>query len=432
MSKGGVTEFDDFDGFAGHEPSKRRGTFLSKWKEDKSITVWMHTKRPPLAIWRHPIPTIVDITKDEKTTRRVFPKSYTCPEYEELLAKQYFRDEHGERQDPPRKCGVCKLIDWFYEQCLLFDSTKGKKGICWTDKVFHFEADDSKETKTLRAGGICGLFNERDMEDERLEQLKRAKINLREDWAQNMHAKMQYAFCVVNNDDVDAGVQIATESKALGDAVKTVIRKTKKAKGAEAGSYALNPYPIEWEFDKTKQFSAMYDATRLEDVEITSKIRKLIVTDPPPDLSEITKPLNQKIVRLALEEACLIKGVPWDELFTPSKEDDDEEEEKPAKRSAKAEPESERRPAAKAKKDPEPEDALVECDECGKPMKLSASKCPHCGAKYDVAAEEPAPPPPPPMRKRSEKAATKPATRKDLESSRNVGGDDPDDDSMPF
>jgi hypothetical protein len=446
MSKAGRTEFNDIDDFLGHNPTSRSGGFLSGWKKDGAITVFLHMKKLPVAVWRHPLPTIVAVEDKDtrKTTKRVFTKEYTCHEHEETLSKQYFRDDDGDREYTPKKCGLCKLTDWFYHQCLLHERTKDEKkpkGISWTTPVFRFEGDDDEETTTLRAGGLCGLFGQKDLTPEQKAELKAARVNLKEDWNQNIHAKMKYAMSVVNVDAPDEGVQIALESKALGDAVKAEIKKAIKSLGREEGNPTITPWALEWEYDKNEQFSKMYAATRIEKVVCTPKIKKLI-SGSPPDLSGITTPFNQKTVRSMLERACLLdEGViPWDDLFP----DEDEEEEEPEDSDDDDDDgEEEEKPAAKkSKKESEPKEEEFECDECGKPSPASAKKCPHCGMKFDTEGEdeeedeeeekeEETPKP----RKRSEVAKEKAAAKskeEDAPKKKTSGKKSKGDDDVPF
>jgi rubrerythrin len=170
-----------------------------------------------------------------------------------------------------------------------------------------------------------------------------------------------------------------------------------KSKGREEGSPQMNPYAIEWEYDKTKDFSKKYDATLMEDVKLTPAIRKLITGDPP-DLTQITKPFNSKAMRASLERACLLPPgvVPWDELF-PEDGDAPNEAHRAAKQ--KSPPESGIATASQSNDDAE---ETFACDECEKPMGAADSKCPHCGATYDVEGSKPVPPPSPPRKKRSE------------------------------
>ena len=110
-----------------------------------------------------------------------------------------------------------------------------------------------------------------------------------------------------------------------------------------------------------------------------------------------------------LESACypdVRKLLPWDECFAaerrraPSHPDmQDVTDEDPA--DARAQTSSSSASA---------DDDMVACDDgnghgCGKPVKLTDEKCPHCGLVYDVEPEKPEPKPEPQRRSRAEAKA---------------------------
>lgn len=448
----GVTRFKSMSGFKDHRTGGGGGKFLSKWKEKGSIDVWFHIKELPLAIWRHQVPTItiVDNKQTRQKDKRVFSKSYVCHEREDVLEGQYFRKDDGTRKHPPVRCGLCKLVDWAYRQCLAFEEhrkeneeaieakkSKRVKGIRFTTTLFKFVGDDPEETQTMHIGGLCNIFNRDDLSDAMRKDIADSHIKVggpKGAWRENMFAKCQYAMCVVNNDRPDDGVQIAMEASSLGDKVKDVFNAVLKE---DERDIETDPYCVCWEyFEKETNLNKKYNALPKRKVPLTPRIKKLI-TGEAPDLSQLTENFNQQLMRSQLEAACVLPEgvVPWDELFPTkeqeeawAKEDDaeEEEEEDESDDASDDDDDDDAEPAkAKGKSDDadddddddddedESDDELVECDnpKCAKPMKMSDAACPHCGQKYDVEKDDAPEPEPekPKMKTRAELAAEKKA-----------------------
>lgn len=455
------------------------GQFLKGWKKKPGfIDTWLHAKLLPMTVWQHGIPTLTiveDRDTKEKTTR-VFPKRYTCHETEEVLDALYWREEKGnpmsDRKHPPKRCGVCKFVEWVWQQCWLWLDThdwdddskswtekkKGKgKGLDPCMVLFKFVGDEDKETQTIHAGGLCGLFGKKDLPDALMKRdeksgkpiggaMKHAGISPKDAWSENWTVKAQSVMCVVDNDNPAGGVQISTETKELGEKVKDEISRVYKSQEVDI---QRTPYCIRWEYDEKAQMGKMYTATAMMKIQPTDRIMKLI-RGQAPDLSSLETPFNQDTTRSYLERHCKTKLVPWDELFPTkdqikewAKEDESEEEE---------ESEEEDEPADKDEEEDEEEededDDLVACDKCEKPMKADATECPHCGEKYEVEKDdaEPEPEPPKKMKTRSEIAAEKKAKAekekkstsskksKDEDTSKDEGSDDDtnQDDEIPF
>ena len=381
-------EMNSLDDFLDHRSSDRSGgQFLSKWKKDKRVDVWLHTKRLPIALWRHGLPRVAVIEKDGQPERHVWGGNYVCWEDEKVLKAQYRRDENGQREKPPAHCPICRLIDWAWRAV---DSGK----VDWTKPLFRFEGDDPKETQVLHVGGICNLFGQDDLSEEQKKQLKKAGISQQEAWKENAFAKMSYLFCVVDNAHPGNGVQIAIEANLLGDKVKDVLADARESLGNDKGNPFTHPFCIQWEHrPDEKAFNKKYHARRMERIAITDEISKLI-RGPAPDLENTLAPFNKATMRAILEKACLLKGVPWDKIF------DVEEPEADTAVGNVPEPEDD---APEVTTSDAAEDDMVACDACGKAMSPDAAECPHCGQKYEVEAAAPPPPPPPPkLRKRSE------------------------------
>jgi hypothetical protein len=438
----GATEFNSLEGWLGHKGrSGGGGKYLSKWKEKGTCDVWLHTKRLPLAIWRHQFPTyvVVDDKESKEKVKHVFSKKYVCHEDESVLEHPWRDKVTEEREKPPQRCALCKFADYLWMQIVawvdthVWDDAKkawkekkaGKgKGIDPCALLFEFESEaKASENVSMYAGGFCNYFGKKELPTDVAKAMKVNKILGNEVWKQNCNVKCESVMCVVNNDDVAAGVQIAVEAQALGDAVKKEIQRVWKSNEI---NIQKQPYVIEWGYDEKESFSKKYAATSKLKVKPSERVLKLIRGEAP-DLTELKKPFNQQQMRLTFEKHCLLSDVPWDEIF-PSKEqekkwaeedaaanerdededeseesdessddeggddaesdddaeDSDDEDEKPKAKTSK--------PAKKKDDDEESEDSdeeMVACDECGKAMKLSATKCPHCGHKYSEDEEEP-------------------------------------------
>jgi hypothetical protein len=393
------------------------------------------------------------------------------------------------------------------------EKKKGKgEGIdpCATLFDFVSEAKDEENVK-MTVGGYCGFFSQKELPADLKKAMARAKIRGDEAWKENTNPKCEYAMTVVDNDEISKGLQIAVETQALGEKVKEVITKTFKS---TEQNIQKQPYCIRWDYDEKKSFSEKYDATAMLKMKPSARVLKLIRGEAP-DLTELKTPFNQIAMRAIYEKACLLPEgvVDWDAIFpdeeqiekwksedelmaeadeaaaksdaedededeaSDSDDDEDEEEEDEEEEDDDAE-EEEKAPKSKTnakaaskttskKKDAEEDDSdgdeqMVKCDECGKPMKLSASKCPHCGHEYDVTPdddEEEKPEPKVPTRaelaaqkkkaesakasaesakKKTASAKTAKSKKKDEEEDEDADEDDPEDeddnqgDDVPF
>lgn len=412
--------------FAGHRPSGGGGEFLKKWKEKGQFDAWFHTKVMPIALWQHKMPTVKSITKEGTTVKHVWSSTFVCHEDEATLEAQYFRDrDTNARKHPPKRCGICKLIEWAYQQCLLFEEFReeneaaiaaGKpkrvKGIRFTTPLFEYEGDIDSEAQVLHIGGICNLFS-KDMSPEQKADLKTAKINVGGQtgaWRENAMAKCAYAMCVVNNDRPDDGVQIAVETTALGNAVKDVLNKIVESEDGRA--IEEDPYVIRWKFNKEAAMNEMYDALAMLKIKPTPRILKLIRGDAPLEaLNKLTQRFNQQLVRTSLESHCVeeMKAiVPWDDLFPTAAQEkawaaEDAEAEVEAEEAARSGGSGKKSRAAEPDDDDDDDgddekksvaddddEEEFQCDnpKCLKAVKASDAKCPHCGHVYEVEDEE--------------------------------------------
>jgi hypothetical protein len=399
--------------FLEHEARARGGSYLKNWKDPKKggkgfIHVWLHRKCAfSVALWRHGVPR-VDIFEDPKTNdarRVVFTGNELCPEDEKVLQKQNWRDrESGERQLPPESCPICLLVEHVHQLI-----KRGELSI--TQKIFVFEPGDGKDL-TIHAGGMCGLFNDK-LSDGDKNLLKAAGVWLTDAWKENFQPRLNYVFRVVDHDAPGQGVQIAIEPNLLGDKMKAEIRKAMMpgVKGPDLGNPIKNPVAFRWEaHPEQSELQKRYDVVRLDGMQATPEIVKLITETEPPTIDGLTRSPTWATVRAQLERATQV-DLPWDDFFGTEVTNEDKKEGSRART-----PEVGKPAASQA-----PEVEMVACDndECEWGVKLcggvarlpvTAPVCPKCGRVYEIVAA--APPPPPPMRKRGDaKSAAQPVSK---------------------
>lgn len=411
-------EFDDLNEFLQHRTNDRSGGYLSKWKkkDPPQVDVWLHTRRKPVAVWRHQFPRIVSREKDGETEVHVWSDNLVCHEDEATLKKQNHRNrETGERVHPPSKCPFCKLLEWMRAAVREGDLQ------LWSP-AFEFEAADDDAPTRLSVGGMCGLIND-DMTDAEAAECRKHGINKKNAWKENSGAKANYLFLVVDHANPSAGVQKAIESQLLGQKVQGVIMAAQDSLGEEEGNPFKHPYAIRWKHRPNEPvFGDKYQAVRMEKLQLTPEIESLISGDSP-DVSKDTRAFNAASLRATMERHCVLPiAPPWDELFE-GVEDEPEEDANhpPAETKPKAAPpapakSTEPAPAARKRRtsapapdaamaslkkqfdDLDPEaDTTVMCaaalpggKECEQKLPGDyTGACPACGQ----GGEEPAPPP---------------------------------------
>jgi hypothetical protein len=421
-------EFDLNEWSAGGGSKFERKTFLKDWKSEPShrINIFLHTKAGIAQCYRHSFWKVYD-AKDKDTgvvTRKLQFTTLNCHEDLNVSYKQSKREIDGSRTVPPKHCPFCKLSEHVRTRVMNGD-------LSWTAPVFEFQGQDFKGntiTRRIFAGGLYGAFSGDKLTDEQKSSLRAGGLEPKDAWKENHVAKNNVVLRVVDYDDVAKGVQIAFQPTSVGDAIKKVIRDTKESLGDEEGNPVRNPYCIQLDYHKDEPvFSKKYEARHIAKNKMTDAVKALIVDTAAPDLGFVVEPFDAEKLRPSLEKACLIKGVPWDEIFADAKkvaEDGQDDGPPPERKTTPA-------PAAKAEIKAAPTQVAAEdecdCDVCGKPMKLTDKKCPHCGHVYE--AEE-APPPPPPVKRSRSSAKASPAPAKAAQ--REPGDDSEPTDELPF
>ncbi len=311
----GVDEFLNYSTRAGG------GAYLAGWKEDGKITVWLHTVLFAAPAYLHNVPHVVERKSEEKGEDKelaVMGQRWICHESDEVLKRQYFYDkETGEREYPPQVCPMCMVTE---EVRRLYRAGK----IGWCDPVFEWKGD-GKEDLVILAGGLDGSFNMKDPPREKVREMRLAGVRRDESFKQDLRPKLKFLFCVVDDADLEAGVQKAWEGKALGEKLKKAVRdEIKRAKckadpEGTAGNPTVNPYPFQWEYDDSKDFSDKFDILALTKEQPTEEVLRLI-RGPAPDVDRDLQPGNCFSLRVELEEHCVLKKglLDFDRCFAPA------------------------------------------------------------------------------------------------------------------
>lgn len=481
----GAVRHNDIDSWMNDRPGggKGRRSLLGNWKKKPGwIEIFLSLTQAPARVYLHSIPTRVPIEDRDSGEERVevFTKDFCCHETVEVIEAQYDRNDDGTRERSPQRCGLCKTREYLWMECEKWlkaskpvkrdeaeeaTDDKGKKrprkrtskvGIDPTTVIFKFVTEDARNSddQEIMAGAFCGMFSQQKPPEELTEHLRACRIRPDDAWKGNGGVQCKYAISMVDVHDVAKGVQLAVEPQAIGQRTQDAINKVIKSKNVR---YGQGPYAIRWEKNekddagKPLYFGDKYSAIApMEMIKLTPEISKMI-RGPAPPLSIVDTPFNQGIMRAMLEKACTKPDlIPWDALWPTEEqeekwrqedaksaeetaeqggeesEDDEEEDDAPPSTPAPKEKKAEK---PKADKHAPPEDEIFGCDECGKPVKATDSKCPHCGYKFDV---EEAPADTPPPRKRSE--AKKTSSKKSPD--REVPDPDPNNgeetDGVPF
>lgn len=369
---------NSLDDFMKHGNKAGGHAFLSGWKKKvpPQVNVVMHTGMYPQPVWQHSFP-FVFVGQDKQTKKpvtKVFSKRYVCHEEEAVLKRQWFRDENDDRETPPQKCPICKLIE-YVRACIANDQLK------WTDLIFTFVNPTTKVVTTIHAGGLVGFFNQKEYTDEQKADLAQHGISLKKEWSQNATAKLSYIYSVVDLSDVKKGVQIATESQALKDAIITVVEGAIKSLGPELGNPWRNPYVMQWEHRPNEtDFKKQYAAYRIETMPVPPAVLEL-VRGPAPDLSKDTEPFGALAMRAVMEKHALIE-VPWDEIFSTARQ-------LPQEASAANAPATITCSDCGRSGHTPADCPWSACDQCGKEMLLSETVCKSCGKQYAQTAQLP-------------------------------------------
>lgn len=371
------SNIQDFLGHKSNAGGGNRGAHLDRWtkrdfaqdEDGPHVDTFLHTKSRIIVVWRHPWPRVVEY-KDKDTgekTLQVWSGTFVSHDHESVLIKQHYIDKSGNREMPPVACPMGRMIE-----AIRVAVRDGK--LSWLDPVFEFRGDDLRRTQVLRAAGVYNGFKG-DLTPEQKKEMKGGGVYVKDAWMQSLMARCNYLFQVVDNDNVDKGLQVAIEGTLLGERVKTVIVDAMdgKALGPTRGNPLITPYCIRWLYHPKADIKDRYHARRLEGVKLEADVRAIIVDQPPKDVAREHAPGDADELRMSVEKHWVGPDglIDWDEIFEPAQDAQHKQEPWDAERRARkdtAKHQYETRSAGKGtpasrKPDPEPDEDDGDADE---------------------------------------------------------------------
>ncbi len=382
-----MAEFQSVDDFLNYRGSEGNGgKRLKSWAKDKGyLNFWLHTQQFPCAVWYHRLPELVVRTdKDDPsiTRKNVWGRQHVCWEDDTVLKKQHFRSGEGEREFPPKRCGICRLNEWIRSAI--------REGVVRdTDILFKWDGSDKPEENTvLHAGGMAAVWKRDKLDEATKKRLGEHGIFMGNGpggrpgaWAESALAKLSYIFVGVDNDDVGAGVQVAVQTKDVGEKVRRLINNEIASNDGDAGNPFVNPYCIQIVYrPEEKEFGKKYDALRMNRYRYSPEIERL-VRGEKPSLKRYVERYDMAMIRSQLEHRAT-REIPWDSIFDV-----------PAGVADEAPPVEAPKPRTQVQVPPSPpkEEMGDPCDDCGTPMTKTQTKCTKCGAVYAVEPTAPKP-----------------------------------------
>jgi hypothetical protein len=262
------------------------------WKDEKQVTVWLHTRVVPLVVWNHSF-SMVDVVEDRDTGR---PKPvmrfnrFVSPDPEPVHRQQHWRKEDGSLKMPPDRDPFLLLREWL--------RTADHIGL--EDTVFAWRDPKDNKVTVWNRGEISGL-------------VKRARANFNH----SLDTRMEYLFVVVRNDDIAKGAYLSRESAALGRRLGEVIEQQQAGLGDQGGDPLLNPYAFVWAFDPKKSPNEMYKVWKAEGVKYTEEVFDAITGTDYPDPSEfaVVRDGDMEKIRAAFQSAAKVE-LPLDQIFS--------------------------------------------------------------------------------------------------------------------
>ncbi len=360
------------DAFLGY--TQRRGSkWADYWKDRGHLILWLPVKSLIYPVWLHRF-MFRDVVEDKKTGKEIeilrWPRP-TCLEPEEVSRKRKFRRPDGAREVPPQACPFCRLEEWLRRQ----DQVPLEQVV--------FEWQNPKDGSVIKwnRGELSGLVD-----------------TTQATFSHSLAPKQEFIFTMVDHEKIPEGIQLVRETLAIGIGMSKCIAKERDAKPGDMGDPFKNPYAFKWVYDaNAKAINDKFAVYRYDRAELTPEVRALVYSTDLPDPSPYARPQAGEAMRMyaAMEAHARIK-LPMSELFEGvDLSDESTEFPGPGSRSAGPDVTTQTKPAdhttpapgtgRRRKKAPDPE--TIPCDDCHKPMDPRASKCPHCGAEYEVSGD---------------------------------------------
>lgn len=416
----------DLEEFLGHDPDAGKGgggggNWLKKWKDKGKLTFWLHALSKIHPVWGHKFIEVGEAKEegsDKKKPVLRFPH-FVCPDNPEVYANQFFR-ENGVLKVLPNRDPFIYLREWL--------RWVGEKELLPLDAIV-FEWTDYKQNNQLirwSLGRVSGL-------------VKSNQTN----WNHTIDAKLSYLLTVVDHDNLALGPKLTSESKMVGQELKKIIQREMESNGTEKGNPFKNPYAFRLKYDeKAKSFNDTYSLFRFNDAVYTREVWDQVWREDAPDATPYTQFQETDMVKIrAAFQTAMQIDLPLDLIFSTELEDrravlrgagapgtkprkpaGAAESARPSAEPGAPRPSSSRPPppggeaapvsrnappppdasnageaappprrkkveAAPPAPPPKPDVPMTKCDECGTPMKFTDSKCPKCGAEYEVDGE---------------------------------------------
>lgn len=313
------------DAFLGHRTRSEGIKRFGRWKKrERPIARIVLMKTAPIVPnWVCPVPEVREREKDGRTVREVWTIDQKSFEPESVLLDQYFRDSDGTRKNPPTICPISILAETVRTMVATGD-------LDITQPVFRWEGDDPSKAREIVAGALYGGFKKPSPQVEA--KMKAAGIKASKVWADSFMAKCKYVFVLVDYDNPDDGVQVATETSLLGEKMKRCIHDRREREGHDEGNPLKNPVVFQWKFNaNSRDIQDTYHVIDKPNLEIPDEILEMI-EQPAPSLGQTLALPNLTKLRNNLESHCLVDDIPWDDIFAAAeslyaKEDAEDEEE---------------------------------------------------------------------------------------------------------
>lgn len=282
-----------------------------------SVLGWLHTKAAIQLVNRHQWHKVVELKDDNGNKRsEVFGDRFVCHENPELikLRKYRFSSRQDRNYPVPQICPFDKMLD------MVFELVRSGR-LPWTEPLFAFQGSGSgrkTEDVILHAAGIYGGFGEKNMARERVQALKRARINAGEAWRQDARPKANYLLQIVEHDHPEKGTRLVIEGDGFKNAMSEAINKERtrrRNKELMPIGPAATPFPFMFEYDKTQKFDSRYSAAAMGD-ELSPAVRALIFDETKIiDTREYRQKSDPEAFYASLQEHCLIRGLDWGSCF---------------------------------------------------------------------------------------------------------------------
>ena len=415
------------DDFIGHDTRGGGGAaFLENWKNrtPPRVQVVLHTASPIISVYQHQWPKIVTREVEGKEVQQVWGGNFNSWESEEVLQRQYLRDDDGERKYPPQVCPMAIMLEEV-------ERLMREGELHWSTRLFAFEGDDKEHNKYLHAGALTNkakkLWDDKAITDEMKRKARKKGFPGPADaWMTNMMAKCSYVLVVVDYEDPDSGIQITKETTLVGDKLKKVIRDRRTSEGEDEGNPLINPYVIQFTHKpKAKQFDERYDVVAIAKLEIGDDIMELIKEKDPPNLDRYTAPGDIVVLRASMEDHYVGPAglLDWNFIFAKAEtilgiEDDgdgaDADDQHDEDGDGDKAPEEDAEDAEDAEDSDDKPDRIIAkrkgkgadqecfaadgmrlfgCEKCEAIMREDEDVCHNCGEDYGTSESEPEPEP---------------------------------------